>query len=264
MAVRDRDWEKTPPIKTYDYGLALSRGLVKNHQAVVKFGYNGDIDAGVEETVWSMGGEWQPATSAETLNISSTSINDVNTTGSGAWLVAVFGLDGDYNQVSELTIALNGTNTVTTSNSYIAVNRCAVAFSGSTGYNEGTISFTQSSSGLKLAEIPAEEGITQQCVYTVPAGYTGYLRGIYGNTAKTGGGGNPLVEFELYSWNDASQTRYNVLNILEDVQAGNDVQLFQDWALPTAEKNTLFLNCSSDVNNTRVFARFYMQIVKNL
>ena len=261
MAVRDRDWEKTPPVKQYRHDTALGRGLVKNHQAVVKFGFNDDIDQNVEETIWRQGGVWQPATSAETLNISSTSINDVNTTGS--WLVAVFGLDENYNEIEELTIALNGTNTVTTSNSYIAVNRCAVAYSGSTGWNEGNITFTQSTSGLQMAQINAKDGITEQCVYTVPAGYTGYLRGVFVDTSKTSGGASPKVDFYLYIWNDASQTRYKVLDLLIDASVQDTVDLSQPFANQTSEKNTLYLSAKSDTNNTRVFGRFYMEIIKN-
>jgi len=210
-----------------------------------------------------MGGEWHPATIAETINIVSTSSQDTNLTGTGAWLVAIFGLDADYNEVEELTLVLNGTNTVTSVNSYIAINRCAVSYTGSSNYNVGTISFTQSSSGLKLAEIPAEESITQQAVYTVPAGYSGYLKGLFINTSKTSGGQQPLVEFKLYSYNLSSLTRYNVLNVVNDVADTNSIQVDQPWASLTAEKNTLFLNAATDQNNTRVFGRFYMQIIKN-
>ena len=243
---------------------AVNHGILNDYKSVTKFGYNLDFST-TEETVWSAGGEFDPSaiTGAETLTVVSTSTNDVNTSGTGAWLVAIFGLDANYNEISELTLALNGTSSVTSSNSYIAVNRCAVAFSGSLDGNDGIISFTQSSSGIKLAEIPAGESITQQCIYTVPAGYSAYLQGTYIAGAKAGGGGQPVVETETYTYNPSSQTRYLVQTAFLDVQVGNDIYVPQITANPTSEKVTIYVNAKSDTATSKVFVKFFMVLMRN-
>jgi len=234
----------------------------RRFQNVVKFGYNKDIDSNAEETIWAQGGQWQPTTGAETVSIVSSSTNDTNG-GTGANLLAIFGLDADYIAVSELTIALSGTTPVTSSLSYRYINRLAVAFSGSGLKNEGTITVTQSTSGVVLATIPPDESITQQAVYTIPAGYTGYLQGIYVNGGKTSGGSVQLIEYEVYSYNNLSNTRYRVSTAVEDASSGNSLTFEFPFANPTAEKNTLYVNASTNTNNTQVFCRFFMRLIAN-
>lgn len=243
------------------YDLALSKGIIENAGFIVKFGYNKDLDASVEETVWAVGGEWSPTSGAELVDIVSSSVNDVNTTGTGAWIVLITGLDADYNEITE-TVALNGTNTVQTVNAYRYINRVAVAFSGSTNYNEGNISFNQTTSGDSLAYIPVEESITQQAVYTVPNGYRAYLAGTLVNAGKDGAGGNPQVEVELYSYNPDSETRYGISTLVLDTQRQNSLWIPAPFANQSDQKTTLFVNAKSDTNNTTCYARFFMRLVK--
>jgi hypothetical protein len=250
-------------VAVLDYFAMANHGMVDGHKTVSKFGANLEFQA--EETLWSAGGVFDPSaiTGAETLTVVSTSVQDINTSGTGAWLVAIFGLDADYNEISELTLALNGTTSVTSVNSYIAVNRCAVSYSGSSDFNVGTISFTQSSSGIKLAEIPIGESITLQCIYTVPAGYSGYLQGLYLSGAKTGGGTQPVLEFETYSYNPSSQTKYIVGTTYLDVSVSNGEFVPQLTASPSSEKVTIYLNVSSSAAASKAFGRFFMVLIEN-
>jgi len=260
--VNNNDWERVQPKLNIEYGAALSKGLIPNWSPVVKFGENLDIDSGVEETIWSQGGLWQPITTAYQLNIVSTSTADVNTTGTGAWLVYIFGLDSDYNPIEEI-VNLNGTVTVTSTLSYLYINRVAVGYSGSGRKNAGTISLTQQTSGLKLAEIPIGKSITQKTPYTVPAGYTAYLSGVLINVVKEAGGQSPLVEFRFLSYSPVSKTTYEVANVFINCANSNSLQIDQPFALPTEEKHTFFINAISDQNNVRVFCRYYMSLIKN-
>lgn len=260
MAMIDRLYGRDPQT-VVDFNLAVSSGLLSEAYApVAKFGYNNDIDAGIEETIQAQGGEWQPPTAAYTLDITSTSTDDT-LLGSGSWYVFLFGLDANYNEITE-QVTLDGTNTVTTTQSYIALNRAAVAYSGTGQDNAGDITFTQSTGGLQLGLIPTGEAITQQCVYTVPAGYQGNLLGVYTNAVKPTGGSNPTVEVELYSYNILSNTKYNVLSKFIDTNNNNSEALITPVSNITAEKNTLYLNATSDTNNTRIYGRFYMILQK--
>lgn len=256
------NWVKAFPYKHAPDSLMVSNGRIPDVSGVVKFGYNSDLDTGASETVWTQGGMWQPSSGAEIIDIVSTSANDTEL-GTGAWYVYIFGLDADYNQVEE-QVTLNGLGTVSTTTAMREINRVAVAYSGSSNYNEGVITFTQTTSGLQLAQINTNNSITEQCVYTVPAGYSAYLTGIFVNSTKaSGGGGNPEVNFHLLSYNDSSKTEYNVLDVVLDTQKAVSLTIDQPFANLTAEKNTLHLSAETDTNNTRVFGRFYMYLIKN-
>lgn len=247
-----------------DYGSMVSHGMIPGHSLVSKFGLNDDLDT-TEETIWEAGGLFDPSavTGAETLNIVSTSTADTNTTGTGAWLVAIFGLDEDYNEISELTTALNGTTTVTSTNQYRAVNRVAVAYSGTNNANVGTLTFIQDTSGIKLAEVKPEESITEQLIYTVPAGKTAYLKRIDIDAGKTSGGGTAEIEVFVYTFNPASNTRYKVLDFVLDTAVQDNITFVQEFANPTSEKVTIYINAVSDTQNARVFGRFFMDLIEN-
>lgn len=243
------------------FDLALSKGVIQDAGFVVKFGYNLDIDQNVEETVWAVGGEWSPTAGAELVDIVSSSAQDANTTGTGAWIVLITGLDADYNEVEEF-VNLNGTNTVQTTTAYRYINQVAVAFSGSSNFNVGNITFNQTTSGDSLAYIPAEESVTQQVVYTVPNGFRGYLAGTLINIGKTSSGSNPKVTCEIYSYNPDSLTRYNIETLVIDAQVQNSIFIPSPFANQLDQKTTFYVNATSDTNNTIVYARFFMRLVK--
>lgn len=244
------------------HDMQLSKGDLGDEAGfVVKFGYNKDIDSAAEETIWAVGGEWTPNATAEVVDIVSSSVNDVNTTGTGAWLVLITGLDVDYNEITEY-VNLNGTTTVQTTQEFRYINRVAVAFSGSSQINEGNITFNQTTSGKSLAYIPANESITQQAVYTVPLGYRAYLAGIFLSVGRASGGSSPDVEFELYSFNPKSNTRYGIASFDLDEAAQSDIDIPQPFANQTDETSTLYINARTNTNNTKVFARFFMRLYK--
>jgi hypothetical protein len=165
------------------------------HSAVIIFGYNADVDT-AEESVWPDGGTVPHPTVASVLQISSSSANDTSA-GTGARTVAIVGVDGDYNVVSE-TVTLNGQTAVNTTNSYLYVNEFYVTSVGSGGVNAGNIN---AGTGTVTAGVPAvlydiiATGFNNRTTahYCVPAGYTGYMmQGLFsagqasGSTAVTG------------------------------------------------------------------------------
>ncbi len=166
----------------------LSRSLYADKKVIHKFGANIDLST-TERDVWAYGGTNAPygnidypwPTTTETLDLVSSSANDdaTPTTSTGAQTVVVEGLDGSWNEISE-TVSLNGTSAVTTSASFRRVFRAYVSDVGTyTGTNEGHITITNTSSAQVLAFITAGVGQTQMSHYTVPAGYTAYLRHLH-------------------------------------------------------------------------------------
>jgi hypothetical protein len=147
----------------YPYFLQVSRGLVTGHKRVFKFGYNEEIQ-NVEETIWDVGGLYAYPSSAVTMTATSSSgATDENVQ------VTMQGVDASYNELSE-TVTLNASGTATTTGSFLRVNRAFVA-SGTASAGNITIA----NGGTTYAYVSALHQQTLMAIWTVPAGYTGYL-----------------------------------------------------------------------------------------
>lgn len=173
--------------RTIDSEIGISGGLYAGYSIVNKFGLNSAVStADVPEDVWEGGGAYTGwATSAETLNIVSSSTNDVMTSGTGAWQIRVVGLDSNYEVQSE-TVNLNGTNTVTTTASFIRVHTASILSAGSGGVNAGIITVNQSTTTSNIfLKMQSGRNQTNSSSYTIPAGYTGYMRYLHSACSKT-------------------------------------------------------------------------------
>ena len=160
------------------FELQVARGQVAYHESVYKFGNNAAV-ANVTETIWQQGGLYSYLSAASVLKVSSSSANDTSA-GTGARTVELFGLDGDYNEINEV-VTLNGQTAVNSTQSYLRINRMIVRSAGSGGSNAGII---YAGTGTVTAGVPANiyatingDGTNQtlMALWTVPAGYTGYL-----------------------------------------------------------------------------------------
>ena len=80
------------------------------------------------------------------LDLSSSSVADVNTSGTGAWTVEIYGLDKDFNPLRE-TIALNGQTKITTVNSFRRVFEVVVQSAGAGNANAGDIYIYKTGTG---------------------------------------------------------------------------------------------------------------------
>lgn len=165
-------------VGTYEpFELQVARGQITMHSAINVFGYNPDVDTS-EESIWPDGGTVPHPTVASVLKISSSSADDTSA-GTGARTVAIFGIDANYNVVSE-SVILDGQTPVNTGNSYLYVNQFYVTSVGSGGVNAGNIN---AGTGTVTSGVPAvlydiiATGYNNRTTahYCVPAGYTGYL-----------------------------------------------------------------------------------------
>lgn len=158
------------------FDLQVVRGQVDGHNATFISGFNATVGS-TYETVWSDSSVYVYPASATVMKISSSDVDDT-AAGTGARTVTIYGLDGNYNQISE-TVSLNGQTAVNTTNSYLRVLHLMVNTAGSSGVAEGTIyagvgSVTAGVPATKYAIYTSDGGATA-CIYTVPAGYTGYI-----------------------------------------------------------------------------------------
>ena len=139
---------------------------------VYKFGFNAAITTD-EETVWDAGGLYSYLSAATAMSIVSTDAND-SLAGSGAQKITLEGLDEDWMpQIVE--VEMGGATPATTEETFIRVYRAYVTQAGAGEVNAGDI--TISGGGSVRAQLSEGQGQTLMAVYTVPAGYTGYITG---------------------------------------------------------------------------------------
>jgi len=154
------------------------------YNIVHKFGRNPDNDTttGLGEDVWGPMGTitWQTAAQTATATITGASAanDDGNPAGSGAHTLTIQGLDASWNEVEE-TITLNGASAVITTQTFLRIFRAWVPAAGTTGWNEGLITITYTTSGDDAVAIQIGEGQTQFAAYTIPAGKLGFVRSAF-------------------------------------------------------------------------------------
>jgi len=145
-----------------DSGLAIAQGLFAEAEPLNIFGFNRSIGTTYETVFNDGGGLYQYPPSAVQMDVVS---SDVSDTGQ----VKISGLDADYNRISEV-VTLNGTTTVTTTQSFLRINGAAlVATPNLTG------NVTISNGGTTHGYIEADVGVQQGCFCSVPAGHSLYI-----------------------------------------------------------------------------------------
>jgi hypothetical protein len=166
------------PLLPNDFGLAVAKGDVANHEIRHIFGYNPDVDSGNEETIWTAGGLYQHLDVPAIMKVSSTSASD-SSAGTGARSVFIRGINSTGNELTEVVV-LNGQTAVNTVHTYTEIQNASVVSVGSGGENAGNISI---GTGTVTAGVPANiyghilAGENQSLMghFTVPLDSTGYL-----------------------------------------------------------------------------------------
>lgn len=152
--------------------LLIAMGYWFGIEVIDKFGKNPDIDATFED-VWTSGGNIDFLTSAEILEVVSDDANDTSA-GTGAQEVHLIGLDNSFNEIEE-DVTTNGLTIVETTKSFIRINRTHVNAVGTNGTNVGNITITSKTSAKVTSKILADEGQSQQAIFTIKAGHVGFL-----------------------------------------------------------------------------------------
>ena len=249
------------PKRIYEHtDLAISKGHTKGHRTLYKFGYNPDVN-GDEETVWAQGGDFPYPTSAVTMFVSSTSVNDTDG-GTGANSIIIQGLDENYDEIEE-TVLLNGQTQVATQNSYLRVYRAFVTLAGTGGTAGGIIYIGSSGAtgGVPNTTVYANLSFgnqTQIAAYTVPAGYTLYLDDINFTAALSQA--SKLVTCVFVSRDFGSNVfRSRFINVLQS----NQLITKFEYPQPFYEKTDLECRVSSNTTNNAVAASFQGVLIKN-
>ena len=145
------------------FELQVARGQVDGHEVVNVFGYSSATPNTGFIAAWENNSAYAFPTVASTMLVTSSSASDTAVT------ILISGLDATYARVSEL-VTLNGTDAVTTANTYWRINSVATT----AGNAVGTM-YVKNAGGSVYAQVTIGSGRTNMSVYTVPAEYTAYL-----------------------------------------------------------------------------------------
>ena len=240
--------------------LAIARGFTKGHRSLYKFGYNPDVNS-EEETVWAQGGNMTYPTSAVTMFVSSTSVNDANG-GTGANSILIQGLDENYDEIEE-TVFLNGQTQVATQLAYLRVYRAFVTLAGTGGTSGGTIYIGSSGAtgGVPNTTVYANLSFgnqTQMAAYTVPAGYTLYLDDINFTAALSTANKTATCSFVSRTFgSNVFRTRF--INVLQS----NQLITKFEYPQPFPEKTDLECRVTTNTTSNAIGASFQGVLIKN-
>ena len=203
------------------FELQVSRGQIPGHRVRNIFGFSTAIGTSFT-TPWELGNtDALPLIStASPLDVSSSAAGDTTQ------IVRIIGLDADYNEVAE-NISLNGTTTVTTTNSYKAINDLVTISGNCIGDVTAKIGATV------YAQITAGSGRNQAAIFTVPAGHSFYLARIDAFSATATGASKYLTFLNKNTFSDG-----RVFNVAETTFAQR-MDIMRVLPFKVSEKTTL-------------------------
>ncbi len=155
-----------------EYYSKVIQGRVPGVRAAVKFGRSTQVNQ-TESVIWDHGGNYTFLDEAEFISCVSDDAED-NPLGLGAHTMVMFGLDANYDEITEV-MPLNGLTPVITAKKFLRLNRMLILTSGTNDplvdANIGTITSTTVVTAVVQAKILPHDGQTQMMLYTVPRGH---------------------------------------------------------------------------------------------
>jgi len=241
------------------FELQVARGQITMHSAVYKFGYSTVVD-GTLIPIWNLAAARVYLTTAATMTVSSSSANDTSPSGTGAHIVLIEGLDQNYNPISE-QITLAGQTAVTTTKTYLRVIGITVIDKGVNGGNVGTLYV---GTGTVTTGVPAvvhelvPPGFNKEAsgVYTVPAGYTAYLR-VGGLSGQDNGAG--YVTGRLVVSNQGSPFITSAVTVFATGQVNYDFP----YPIAIPEKSDIEARAVTSSGTNTLSSYFGMILIKN-
>lgn len=228
--------------------IKISRGMVKDASFVHKFGAVPAMSTSTTGTVWDKNDTiypWSAWNTSSNVNIDAASASDVGKH------ITVVGLDDNYNQMSE-TITLVGQNNNYSSNTFSRIFR---AFVSDGENNVGQITIQKNTTDVAI--ISTTYAQTLMAIYTVPAGYTGY---IYKGTCSAQAGADATAGMFIRYF---GQTSFRIGHSFEVSGAGGQYTYDFSFPIPVPEKSDIDIRITTRSNNGRYTAAFDLLLVKN-
>lgn len=147
--------------------LETALGNVPGRSMLSVAGFNPLVGTSYED-IWGEGGEYVYPTSAETLEIVSSSADDA-AAGTGGRTVVLISLDANFDE-QQTTVPLNGVTPVVLTGTHIRTRLLSLVTAGSLLKNVGTLTLRVSGGGNTRLIIEPEIGNSKSSYFTVPNG----------------------------------------------------------------------------------------------
>lgn len=241
-----------------DLSLEISKGAVTGHSAVNKFGANLSVTADTTEDVWDGGGTYSfPATALITKV--SQKVNQAAMVGA---TINVQGLDANWALVIQ-DVALDGADTTTP---VVLTTPLIRAFRMKVMANivgDQIISAHNTANNLDYAIITAGNNQTLMAIYTVPAGKTAYMTGLFFSnidaTAKT----PTSTTFKLWAADRANSYEFQLKHMDAIPEAGNGRQHSFNPYYKFTEKTDIKVSASPLDQDASVHSGFDLILIDN-
>ena len=216
-----------------------------------------------------------PMTNASTVspasnpNESGDTYRVASSAGDGAGVIHIEGLTdtgGGVWEVATETVILNGQTDVSITKTFVRLYRGIVLHAGVSGMNEGDITVEVDATTNAGIFISANDGQSQQAIYTVPSGKTGYfIKGYVG----IGSGGNPVGGASaIFTWrariNNGATGVFAIKGQIEVLSTGSQFWIYE-YGVPVAipEKTDILIRCDETSDTVGVIGAFDMVLIDN-
>jgi len=225
-------------IGSKEFLLEISKGNVAGHVLVNISGRNKSAGSTLE-TVWEASGTVAFPTAATTMTISSDNANDASA-GTGLRTIEVQGLNSSHASLIE-TITLNGTTAVSSTNSYLRINKLVGKSAGTGRTNAGTVyigtgSVTAGKPAVIINLVNPSQGNSRPGFFTIPASKTGFVTDVSCVVEANKGA---TIEIML----DDPATISRVVN---DLKLSDVVRFEINWGTSIVEKTDVEFRSKSD------------------
>jgi len=224
-----------------NFNLNVARGKVRGASMIHKFGAVPAMSQSTTGTIWDKNDTVYPWSAFDTAGVITADIANAADNGK---VVTVFGLDANYNEVSDI-FTLSSAATVSGTTQFIRVFRAFI----STGItNVGNVTFTKS--GSDVLRITATKGQTLMAIYTVPAGKTGYLyKGVCTAQASADATANMFIRY-------FGQDAFRIGHSFEVAGVGGLYEYNFSFPIQIPEKSDIDVRITTRTNNGRYTAAF--------
>ena len=232
------------------FDLNVSRGKVRGASQIHKFGATPSQSVNTIATLWDKEDTLYPWSAFDTAGV--LVIGQVGAADNGKELT-IEGLDDNWNLASE-TFTLSSAGTVTGTQTFKRVYR---GFISTSITNETEINVTRG--GTEVLRILEDAGQTLMAVYTVPAGYTGYL--YHGNASAQGSAHGTGYMYVRYN---TTGNAFRVGHTFEVNGNGGTYDYKFSFPQELPEKTDIDVRMETGVsNNGRFTTAFDILLIKN-
>lgn len=238
--------------KHYDLKQMVVAGYSADHSFNHKFGRVPQMSVNTLGSIWDINDTVYPWTALDTpakVNV------ERNNEADNGLVVYIQGLDENWNYQEE-TVTITGADQLG-NKLWRRVNRAFIE-SATASTNAGDIDIEAGAAGgTTVARITAGRGQTLMAVYTIPAGYIGYLyHGTMTCTAASDATGY------MYIRRNSTGTAFRVGHTFE-VSGGGQYDYTFSFPPPIPEKSDIDVRAFVRSNNSRVTAAFDILLVEN-